>query len=202
MSELKLEQLIVLVLIAIILITGIVVLLWQNFSKDTIVANLNQPVNNHTLGTKENPTKKTEKEERIIVHVAGEVNRPGVFSLQEGARVIDGIKVAGGETALADLNRLNLAAILYDGERIYIPRQESQGEVAYEEIVETTSKININRASQEELEKLTGIGPSKASSIISYRKREGPFQEIDDLMKVSGIGERTLEQIRDELTLR
>jgi competence protein ComEA len=150
--------------------------------------------------------------EAIIVHITGEVRSSGILYLTEGARIADAIERAGGITTEADLSKVNLAYMLSDGQRIYIPHIESRGteniitEENGESIVvggnsERTRLININRATQTELETLAGIGPSTALRIIEHRRENGNFRNIDDLKNVSGIGETRFEAIRNNITI-
>jgi len=153
-------------------------------------------------------------EEKIIVHVAGEVRFPGVYELKERDRVIDAVVAAGGETQLADLDVLNLAAPIYDGEKVYIPsilETAMQSEVSNYKGVENqysgqreerNKLININRATVEELTQLPGIGPAKANSIVEHRKKIGNFGSKEELLEVSGIGEKTLANIQDQISVR
>jgi competence protein ComEA len=139
----------------------------------------------------------------ILVHVAGKVKRPDVYPLLQGSRVSDAIKAAGGPKKGVDLGDINLARVLTDGEQIYVgyvPKNitnsnQSGGKKTYSGVV------NINRATKSELDSLTGIGPVIATRIISYRNQNGAFLTIEDLLKVSGIGEKTLERIRSRITL-
>lgn len=132
----------------------------------------------------------------IKVDVKGEVLQPGVYSLPEGARLADAIELAGGTTSAASTRYLNLAQKVFDGMMVYIPNQEEaiQGDKTEGEGA-TGGKININYASQQELEKLPGIGPSKAQAIIRYREQHGLFQSLEDLQKVPGIGKSTFSQL-------
>lgn len=141
-----------------------------------------------------------EGEAELVVHVAGEVFEPGVYALRMGARVIEAIQAAGGETNFADMERLNLARTLVDGEQIIVPSTlETDVQTATSE-PQADGKVNINRAEEAELEGLTGIGPSKAQAIIDYRT-EHAFQSIEEIQSVSGIGEKTYEKIRDQITI-
>lgn len=139
----------------------------------------------------------------ILVHVAGKVKNPDVYPLLQGSRVADAIKAAGGAKKGVDLSDINLARILIDGEQIY---------VGYQAKVVTSSKggaskktytgvININRGTKAEFDSLSGIGPVIAARIVSYRNQNGPFMSIEDLLKVSGIGDKTLSRIKPRLTL-
>lgn len=146
----------------------------------------------------------------IIVYITGAVPRPGVYALPQGARVQDGISAAGGFLAEAETGSINLARSLDDGERMDIPYIEGASPVlptplapAMTELPseQDTNLININTASQFELETLPGIGPTTAQKIIDYRDGNGPFASIDDIINVSGIGPVTLERIRDLITV-
>lgn len=141
-----------------------------------------------------------EGEAELVVHVAGEVFEPGVYALRTGARVIEAIQAAGGETNFADMERLNLARVLVDGEQIIVPSTlETEVQTAKSE-PQADGKVNINRAEASELEGLTGIGPTKAQAIIDYRS-DHPFQSVEEIQSVSGIGEKTYEKICDQITI-
>lgn len=134
----------------------------------------------------------------IIVDISGAVKCDTVATLSNGARVEDAIKAAGGVTEDADLSGINRAAVLTDGEKIYIP---SEGEVKKDTSysVDTSADdglININEASSEELQMLSGVGPVTAEKIIAYRTTYGKFSKVEDLQEVNGIGAKTFEQIR------
>lgn len=141
----------------------------------------------------------------IGVHIAGEVKRPGVYFLKPGARVVDLIKAAGGVTKDADLNQLNLAAPLFDGEKIVV--LECQRQTPFSQPNQQTfavtgnSKININTANKTELINLPGIGSAKAEAIIQYRQKQGKFKKLEELQNVSGIGEKTFLKLIDQITL-
>lgn len=142
----------------------------------------------------------------IQVHVTGAVQSPGVYTLPEGARNLDGINAAGGATSAADLESLNLSEYLKDGQRLYIP---SKGEIVPTTETTATSApapeanglININTADATELMNLPGIGEVKAAAIIAYRQTYGPFTSIEQLLNVKGIGNATLNTIRNLITL-
>lgn len=141
-----------------------------------------------------------ENETELVVHIAGEVFEPGVYALRSGARVIEAIQAAGGETNFANLEKLNLARVLVDGEQIIVPSTlETDVQVA-ENQPQADGKVNINRAEEMELEGLTGIGPTKAQAIIDYRT-EHLFQSIEEIQSVSGIGQKTYEKICDQITI-
>ena len=149
-----------------------------------------------------------EEKEKIKVHIAGSVVSEGIVELEEGARVADAIDQAGGTTADANMDQVNLAYKVQDGQKIYIPNiNEEEYEITedmegIQNIYETNSDIiNINTATQTELELLPGIGPSTASKIIKYREENGEFKTIDDIKNVSGIGDAKFESIKDQITV-
>ena len=140
----------------------------------------------------------------IIVDVAGWVRRPGVYEFVAGDRVIDAVNRAGGARNGADLTSLNLAAPLADGTQIVVPRPGATAPGSSTSDTGTaggTALININTASETDLEALPGVGPVTAAAIIDYRTQNGPFAAVDDLIDVSGIGPSTLEQIRPFATV-
>ncbi len=138
----------------------------------------------------------------LVVHVAGEVQDPGIVELEQSARVIDAIDGAGGPTTDAQLDGLNLAALVNDGEYILVPDRQSSGQVmptpstAHGTAPATnTATVNINTADTAELETLPGVGPATADKIISHREQHGTFTQLADLEAVSGIGPATLERL-------
>lgn len=142
----------------------------------------------------------------MVVHVAGAVGAPGVYRLGSGARVDDAIRLAGGPTAEADADAVNLAAPLVDGSRIYIPvlGEEILPELAVQPVgptpIPAPTIVDVNAATASELEELPGVGPATAAAIVTERDRNGPFQGVDDLDRVPGIGPAKLEALRDLVT--
>lgn len=146
----------------------------------------------------------------IIVDISGEVMTPGVYELPYGSRIADGITLAGGLTEEASLNLINRAEVLKDGTKLYIPNINDDIKedipVTSDYIdgmsndVNKTSLININKEDVEGLTKIPGIGPVTAEKIISYRDKYGPFGSEDELLNISGIGNKTLDKIRDYIT--
>jgi competence protein ComEA len=139
----------------------------------------------------------------VLVDVAGWVRRPGVYEFTEGARVIDAIDAAGGARSGALLEALNLAAPLTDGIQILVPREGQEG-VAPAPVTGGAvagGLVNVNSAIATELEELPGIGEVIAQRIIDYRTENGPFATVDELLDVSGIGDATLESIRELVTV-
>lgn len=140
---------------------------------------------------------------RIIVHVAGSVERPGVYELADGSRVDAAISAAGGAQDDAQLDALNLAAIVIDGTRIYVagPGEVPPPTIAEARAVEIASgPIDVNRATAEQLESLPGVGPATAAAIVAERDRNGPFVSVDDLERVPGIGPAKLAGFVDLVT--
>ena len=142
----------------------------------------------------------------LQVHVTGAVNQPGVISLPPGSRVQDAIQQAGGSLADADLQVLNLARLLEDGEKIFIPTISEAPATRSEGLFENSSAagypIDLNTATQVELESLPGIGPVTAQAILAFRDQNGPFKTIEEIQKVPGIGEKTFENLRELITIR
>lgn len=144
----------------------------------------------------------------VYVDVDGAVVRPGVYRLKDGARVSQAIDAAGGLMAEADVTGLNRASKITDGQKIYVPTVGEQqavaadggadgGAVLASGTNDVAGLVNINTASAAELQTLSGIGPSMAQSIIDERTKNGAFASVDDLMRVSGIGEKKLAKIKD-----
>jgi competence protein ComEA len=149
----------------------------------------------------------------LVVQVSGAVAYPGVYQLPPGSRVLDAIQAAGGLLPTADTALINQAASLQDGQMVWVPSLSGETPPppgvtsAAPEMpsgAPTTSinfPININTASIEELEALPGIGPELASRIVTYRNTYGPFAKIEVILAVSGIGPKTLEKIKDLITV-
>lgn len=159
----------------------------------------------------ETKEEKVVEEVKIIIHVAGEVNNPGIISLKQGSRIIDAIESAGGLTEDADISNVNLAYELEDAQKIYIPSIYDLEEIAViqensENIlssgVKKNSKVNINKANEGELQNLTGIGLSIAKRIVQYRNENGNFKNLEDIKNVSGIGDSKYENIKDEICIK
>jgi competence protein ComEA len=144
----------------------------------------------------------------VVVHMAGAVHDPGVHRLDAAARVVDGVRAAGGLTADADQARVNLAAPLTDGERVYVPRVDEAdppepvaGVTPPSATGGTTdgtvvAPVDLNTADGPELETLPGVGPATSAAILEHRGRIGSFESVDQLIDVSGIGPATLEKLR------
>lgn len=133
----------------------------------------------------------------LMVHVVGEVNKPGLVQLPPGARINDALKAAGGFTKEADLGSQNLAQLVTDGMQVRILKK---GDTADNTGV-ANGKISINHADAKTLETLSGVGPVMAEKIIEYRKQNGPFTQLKDLTKVKGFGEKLFAKVKDQITL-
>ena len=153
-----------------------------------------------------------ESDEIIICDISGAVKNPGVYELRSEDRLNDLIELAGGLLDDADINAINRARMLHDGEKIYIPLKNeivNPKDIDYLNDLSTNSqefensqdgKININTAGLELLQNITGVGPVTAEKIIEYRNANGPFAEIDDIKNISGIGEKTFQKMKDNIT--
>jgi competence protein ComEA len=137
----------------------------------------------------------------IFVHVAGSVKRPGLYELPEGSRVNDAVIAAGGAASGADLDALNLAAKVKDGDKVLVPAKGAGGGAQAPPDGSGGALVNLNTATADQLETLPGIGPSTAQKIIAYRTDHGGFRTVDDLLNVPGIGPRKLDQIKPHVTV-
>ena len=171
----------------------------------------NKLINNDNIELKSEGKKVDEK---MVIHVTGAVKKPGIVKVDNNSRIADVIEEAGGTTENADLSKINLAYMVEDGQKIYVPSIEDKEDVktiendAGERIVEkskdtnSATKININTASQTELETLNGIGTSTALKIINYRNENGNFKNIEDIKNVPGIGDSKFENIKAYICIK
>jgi competence protein ComEA len=135
----------------------------------------------------------------IFVHVLGAVERPGLYELADGARVVDAVAAAGGFTDVADQAGINLARFVSDGEQLRVP---AIGEVPVAEPGTTAGGlVNLNTADSATLETLPRVGPALAARIIDWREANGGFTSVDDLRNVTGIGDKTFEGLKDLVTV-
>ena len=218
----KLKKILIISLIIIIIITSIVITNIKNKKYEEI--EYNEIIENSEKINYE------EKIETIKIHISGEVKYNGIIELDEGARIDDAIKIAGGLTENADISEVNLAYTLLDGQKWYIPTvgvaahsdpqindknvvgvaplgdpqiiTTENGEGIIQDNQNNILKININTATQTEFETLPGIGPSLAYKIVEYRNQNGKFKTIEDLKKVSGIGENKYKQIESFVKIK
>ena len=159
----------------------------------------------------EKEVKKEEKEESpeqdlITVDVKGAVKSPGIYDLPVGSRVHDAVQKAGGLTEEADSKSLNLAQKVSDEALVYVPTKGE--EAASQQVASGTTpstskdkKVNLNKASLEELKQVKGLGGKRAQDIIDHREANGKFKSVDELKKVSGIGAKTIEKLKDHVTV-
>ncbi len=132
----------------------------------------------------------------VVVHVAGWVEKPGIVSLGAGSRIVDVVAAAGGVLPGGSLDGINLAEPVADGGRVEVPGPHDVSITAPSRDEEVDAVIRINSAKTSELETLPGVGPVLAERIIEYRETNGPFESVDELLDVPGIGEATLEELR------
>lgn len=218
--EFNIKQKIVIGIIVIILVIGGIYVYNIRLQEDWNDENANEDTAGILDNILDNETYNDIKaSENIIVHVTGAVNNEGIVEIKEGARVADAIKKAGGHTNEADLSKINLAYVLEDGQKIYVPyigeENDSENKKTYisdnygdDNNIEGSSnevgsdKVNINTANQTELETLPGVGTATASKIINYRNQNGKFKSIDDLKNVKGIGDSKFESIKENICIK
>jgi competence protein ComEA len=135
-----------------------------------------------------------------LVDVVGAVKRPGVYRLGTGARIQDAIRAAGGARRRADLDQLDLAAPVADGQQIVVPRRNGSA-VSAPPPATAAAVVHLNTADAAALDALPGVGPATAARIIAYRLRHGPFARVDELLDVPGIGPAKLDAMRGQLAL-
>jgi competence protein ComEA len=140
----------------------------------------------------------------VVVHVAGQVVTPGVYVLPEGSRVKDAVAAAGGPVQGADVNALNLAAVIADGQKITVPKPGESlapGAGVDAGVDQPPGKVSLNTATQAQLEQLPSIGPVLAQRIIAYRQTKGPFRSVTQLMDVDGFGPKKYESLKALITV-
>lgn len=172
----------------------------SNFNKNTEISKTYKNVKDSS----ENLEKKEIDSDKIFVHIDGEVNKPNLYEMKKSDRMKDLIDKAGGLTKNADASKINLAIKLKDEMKVHIYKigevKNNVNEGSKQNTsVENNNLININTATEQDLCKLTGIGPSKAKMIIEYREKT-KFFNIEDITKVSGIGKKTFDKIKDKIT--
>lgn len=199
------------IIITIILLLAIILYLYTLLQNKT---EYNSSIIENAIETETTNIMETNKieEAKIIIHITGEVKKPGVYELSEFSRISDAIEIAEAVTLDADLTNVNLAYQLSDGQKIKIPciNQENNGnyiiENSGENVIQSLeskdNKMNINTANVSELTTLPGIGESTAQKIISYREENGKFKNIEDIKNVSGIGESKYNQMKDYIKIK
>lgn len=135
----------------------------------------------------------------VLVHVAGEVRRPGVYRVAAGARVLRVVKAAGGPTRRADLSGLNLAAPVQDGQQVHVPGRAPAAGTAGP-ASSPAGPVSLSSATVEQLDALDGVGPALAARIVAWRQQNGGFTSVEQLLDVPGIGEGRLEALRPHVT--
>lgn len=200
-------------IIAVLLSFIVIISIYYFFIKEKEYTEINT---NLSILNEEEEYTKEENKNKIIIYITGAVANEGIYELDENSRIADAIDKAGGITEEANINNINLAFVLEDGVKIYIPKKgDNSNEIKDDtntyiskrsdniELAQSTknnntnNKVNINTANQTELETLPGIGASIATKIISYRNKNGKFINIEDIKKVNGIGESKYEKIKD-----
>ena len=172
-----------------------------NIEKDYETNNIE---NNIEYKNKENTISKN-----VTIYVSGEVNNPGIVTIESDKRLYDAVEKLGGVTENADLNRINLALKLNDEEHYIIPKIGEENIISQDISVnnidtiknEQTSKININTATIEELDNLPGVGEATANKILNYREENGMFKSIEEIKNVNGIGEKKYVDIKDKICI-
>ncbi|HFI0119920.1 TPA: helix-hairpin-helix domain-containing protein [Streptococcus suis] len=156
----------------------------------------------------ENSTEESEEPSQLVVDVKGAVAKPGLYTLAAGARVNDAVKAAGGLTSQADPKSINLAQKLSDEAVVYVASKDENISVVASTAASSAmsqegneSKVNLNTATEADLQTISGIGAKRAADIIAYREANGSFKSVDDLNNVSGIGDKTMESIRPYVTV-
>ncbi|WP_164668550.1 helix-hairpin-helix domain-containing protein [Virgibacillus doumboii] len=185
------------IFLIVIVISIIIFLFVNNDDSDKIAGESNIKVKEIPIAETSEPKQK-QPSSLIVVDVKGEVVRPGVYKMEPESRVNSVIQMAGGFTEDADQTMVNLAQKVQDEMLIVVPKI---GEVtaAGGNVSTNNDKLRINYATQEEIEILNGIGPAKAQAIVQYREENGFFKTVDDLLEVSGIGEKTLENLKEDI---
>lgn len=175
-------------------------------SVDLADINLNQTPSKTTESTKVQEDKA--ESTQIYVDIKGAIAKPGIYQVSEQLRVADVVKMAGGVIENAEIKGINLAQKLVDEMVIYVPfigeaiENIATPQVESNDVEMANEKINLNTATQAELQTISGIGEKKSKDIVSYREANGAFKTIDELMNVSGIGSTTIEKIKDYVTIK
>jgi len=204
MFNLSNQEKITIILLLILIIIGGGIVLYKNINSEENVTI------NRASDISENKSAMQIEIPPVIIHITGAVKNPGVYQLKSTDRIVDAVKIAGGATEEANLDLINLAALLKDGQKIIVPCKiysetgeeinkniDNNVEVMHFSSTSFSGKININTANATMLQTLSGIGPVLSERIIEYRNQNGFFGDIDDIKDVSGIGEKKYEGIKD-----
>ena len=214
------KQKIIIIGICIILI-GVIIYYMNSKKEETNLTELIPYEENVLQGNSAKEESSQETTNDVTIHITGAVNKPGVYTFTQGSRIADAVDKAQGLREDADAEGINLAYVMEDGMQIIIPSKQSNKDtgVGQEMYITTDSsssnqnikgnsekssegKVNINTATEEQLETLTGIGPSTAKKIIQYRKEHGNFKSIEDIKSVSGIGDSKYNSIKDRICVK
>ena len=231
MYEFNKKQKIVIGIIGAIIIMAFLYYIYAK-EDDSIISTEENITENVVEKSEKSEKTTNEETNKIVVHVSGAVNQEGIVELQENSRISDAINIAGGLKENADTKHINLAFKLEDGMKIYIPTieetKEQNTQIQNQNRIDETSKyvtsssgvvqeeqtngqqseqkknekININTATQTELETLPGIGPATSLKIINYREENGKFETIEEIKEVSGIGDAKYENIKDLICVK
>ena len=199
------KQIIIISVLLVVIIAGFFIYLYQNHSTDYSFLEISESTVNSEVSNV--------LEEKIVIHIAGQVANPGIVELKDGARIVEAIEAAGGVTSDANLEKINLAYVLEDGMKVYIPSIADEDENNYvttgssgvssnSSNATQTLKININTASVDDFSKIPGIGSSIASRIVEYRKENGKFSTVEDIKNVSGIGDAKFNNIKNYIYVK
>lgn len=189
---------IIIVVLVVLIIGGVAIRFSGCFSGMEWISPQDEDTDDILLET--NPSAVLEEEALYTIHIVGAVQNPGIYEMPFGVRVHEVVDKAGGATADADLEKVNLARPVIDGEQVHIPFAGEEG-TAPPDIGISNGKVNINHATMEELTTLTGIGEKRARNIIEYRDAHGPFSKIEDIMNVPNIGTGLFEGFKDNITV-
>lgn len=218
MKDTDIKVKIIIIVLASIIVITIGLYVYKMYKEDSYNMNLDSfNEEEERENYSENGNNKDNQEiNTITVHIIGEVRYSGVVVLKERDRIVDAIEAAGGATENADLNKLNLAYILSDGDKIYVPNKNEQLEANNITIVDNSltvegqttensslnnkgQTVNINTATLKELTELPGIGEATANKIIEYRTQNGKFKTIEDLKNVPGIGDSKFNNLKEKI---
>jgi len=206
------KEKLIIAIIGIVLIISIVVYFLDKDEAEEYIE-----VNNEIAGLDmEGESQEIEEEyEEIILHIVGAIKNPGIVRIKEGSRIVDVIEAAGGITEDADMSKINLAYIVEDGQKIFVPSitdeiteeteyvtSESGDNIIVDNNEGENMMVNINKATQTELETLPGIGPAMALRIIEHREENGNFENIEDIKNVKGIGDAKFENIKNNICVK
>lgn len=201
---------------AVILTIAVAAFLFSLYGEDSksVVIPYEKPESSNNLEVKPDDKSKKEQSKYIYVDISGQVKAPGVYKLKEGSRLFEAIDMAGGIVDGATLDNLNRAETLSDGQKVVVYTEEELESLNVEDSLDdyennlddeqdnsnkSDGKININKAGLIDLQKIVGVGPAMANKIISYREENGKFNDIEELKNIKGIGEKTYENLREQV---